>query len=163
MTTWIWPLPSQNSKSKVLQCSPKDTICHFDLLFTFNKHNYYTCRGIAGPFGRLILLKNLITKNYAQKHDLLFTFSSKQSSTKERRILYHFGMTTVRLLWKLAYLMKNYFPKRPPGAPLHTFSKLYDAPVDFGPSSFEAVYGFICGRRRVAVARYWMICLVLLW
>ena len=49
------------------------------------------------------------------------------------------------------------------GAPLHTLSKLYD-PVGFvnpHPSSFEAVYCFICGRRRVAVARYRMICLFL--
>ena len=29
------------------------------------------------------------------------------------------------------------------------------------PPYFEAVYCFICGRRRVAVARYRMICLVL--
>ena len=27
--------------------------------------------------------------------------------------------------------MRNYFPKRPPGAPLHTLSKLYDVPVGF--------------------------------
>ena len=31
----------------------------------------------------------------------------------------------------LAFLMKNYFPKRPPGAPLHTSSKLFDVPVGF--------------------------------
>ena len=29
------------------------------------------------------------------------------------------------------------------------------------PPSFEAVYCYICCRRRVVVARYWMICLVL--
>ena len=28
-------------------------------------------------------------------------------------------------------LMRNYFPKRPSGAPLHTLSKLYDVPVGF--------------------------------
>ena len=27
--------------------------------------------------------------------------------------------------------MRNYFPKRPSGAPLHTLSKLYDGPVGF--------------------------------
>ena len=27
--------------------------------------------------------------------------------------------------------MRNYFPKRPLGAPLHTLSKLYDVPVSF--------------------------------
>ena len=27
--------------------------------------------------------------------------------------------------------MRNYFPKRQSGAPLHTLSKLYDNPVDF--------------------------------
>ena len=56
-------------------------------------------------------------------------------------------------------LMRNYFPKRPSGEPLHTLSKLYDVPVGFVPPYFEAVYCFICGRRRVAVARYRMICL----
>ena len=30
------------------------------------------------------------------------------------------------------------------------------------PPSFEAVYSFICGRRRVAGARYRMMCLVLM-
>ena len=57
--------------------------------------------------------------------------------------------------------MRNYFPKRPSGAPLHTLSKLYDVPVGFvTPPYFEAVYCFICGRRRVALARYRTICLV---
>ena len=27
--------------------------------------------------------------------------------------------------------MRNYFPKRPSGAPLYTLSKLYDVPVGF--------------------------------
>ena len=46
---------------------------------------------------------------------------------------------------------------------LHTLSKLYDVPVGFVTPHpyFKAVYCFICGRRRVAVARYRMICLVL--
>ena len=35
----------------------------------------------------------------------------------------------------LASLMKNYFPKRPSGAPLHTLSKLYDVPVGYVPPS----------------------------
>ena len=48
------------------------------------------------------------------------------------------------------------------GAPLHTLSKLYDVPVGFVSPSFEAVNWYICGRSRVAVARYRMICLVLL-
>ena len=59
--------------------------------------------------------------------------------------------------------MRNYFPKRPSGAPLLTLSKLYDVPVGFVPPSyFEAEYCLFCGRRRVAVARYRMICLVLI-
>ena len=59
--------------------------------------------------------------------------------------------------------MRNYFPKRPSGAPFHTLSKLYDVPVGFDPPPyFEAEYCLFCGRRRVAVARYRMICLVLL-
>ena len=60
--------------------------------------------------------------------------------------------------------MRNYFPKRPSGAPLHTLSKLYDVPVGFEPPPppcFEAEFCLFCGRRRVAVARYRMICLVL--
>ena len=57
--------------------------------------------------------------------------------------------------------MRNYFPKRPSGASLHTLSKLNVVPVGFVNPYFEAVYCFICGRQRVAVARYRMICLVL--
>ena len=40
----------------------------------------------------------------------------------------------------LASLMRNYFPKRPSGAPLHTLSKLYNVPVGFvtPPPYFEA-------------------------
>ena len=51
----------------------------------------------------------------------------------------------------------------PSGAPLHTLSKLYYVPVSFvtPPPYFEAEYCLFCGRRRVAVARYRMICLVL--
>ena len=62
----------------------------------------------------------------------------------------------------LASLMRNYFPKWPSGAPLHTLSKLYDVPVGYvtPPPYFEAEYCLFCGRRRVAVARYRMICLV---
>ena len=57
--------------------------------------------------------------------------------------------------------MRNYFLKRTSGAPLHTLSKLYDVPVGFVSSpSFEAVFCYICGRRRVDVARYRIICLV---
>ena len=57
--------------------------------------------------------------------------------------------------------MRNYFKKQPSGAPLLTLSKLYDVPVGFvtPPPYFEAVYCFICGRRRMAIARYRMICL----
>ena len=58
--------------------------------------------------------------------------------------------------------MRNDFPKRPSGAPLHTLSKLYDVPVGFDPPPyFEAEYCSLCGHRRVAVARYRMIGLVL--
>ena len=75
-----------------------------------------------------------------------------------------FGITTVSFLSKLlASLIRNYFPKRASGAPLHTLSKLHDVPVSFvnPPPSFEAVYCYICGCRRVAVARYRMIFFVL--
>ena len=59
--------------------------------------------------------------------------------------------------------MRNYFPNRPLGASLHTLSKLYDVPVGFvNPhlNYFEDVYCFVCGRQRVAVARYRLIGLV---
>ena len=59
-----------------------------------------------------------------------------------------------------ASLMKNYFPKRTSGTSFHTLSKLYDVPVGFVSPLFWAVYCYICGRRRMAVARYRMICLV---
>ena len=63
----------------------------------------------------------------------------------------------------LASLMRNYFPKRPSGAPLHTLSKLYDVPVGFVPPPpiLRLNNCLFCGRRRVAVARCRMICLVL--
>ena len=59
--------------------------------------------------------------------------------------------------------MRNYFPKRPLVAQLSNLSNLYDAPVGCVSPSFETVYCYICGRRWVAVARYRMICLVLLY
>ena len=41
---------------------------------------------------------------------------------------------TIRLMSKLlASLMRNYFPKRPSGAPLHNLSELYDVPVGLVP------------------------------
>ena len=74
----------------------------------------------------------------------------------------YFGMITVSILSKLlASLTRNYFPKRASGALLNTLSKLYEVPVGFVPPSFEDVYCHICSRRRVALARYRMICLVL--
>ena len=44
----------------------------------------------------------------------------------------------------------------------HITIQLYDVPVGFvTPLYFEAEYCLFCGRRKVAVARYRMICLVL--
>ena len=61
-------------------------------------------------------------------------------------------------------LMSNKFPKQQSGAPLHTLSKSYDVPISLDPSaSFEVVYSFIYGRRRVVVARYRTICLFLVY
>ena len=59
-------------------------------------------------------------------------------------------MTTVSLFLSklLASLMRDYFSKRTSGAPLHTLSKSYDVPVGVLSPSFEAVYCYICGRRR---------------
>ena len=58
--------------------------------------------------------------------------------------------------------MRNNFPKRPSGSPLHTLSTFWGCFRCFcNPSpSFEAVYSFDCSHRRVAVDRYRMICLV---
>ena len=108
----------------------------------------------------------------------------------------------------LASLIRNFFPKRPSGAPRHTSSNLYDDPVSFVspslfwgctllylwspkggccsisddlsfswlnyiyiyiwcsryfciPPSFETVNCYMCGRWKVTVARYRIICLVL--
>ena len=56
--------------------------------------------------------------------------------------------------------MRNNFPKRPSGTPLHILSKLYNVPIDVvNHLSFEAVY--FCGRRRMAVTQYRIICLFL--
>ena len=61
--------------------------------------------------------------------------------------------------------MRNYFPKHTSGAPLHTLCTLcayiYDVSVGFvAPLSYKVVYSYICGHRRVTVARYRIICLV---
>ena len=61
----------------------------------------------------------------------------------------------------LVSLRWNYFPKRTSDALLHTLSQLCDVPAGFlFPFSFDAVYCYICGCRRVAVARNLIICLV---
>ena len=40
--------------------------------------------------------------------------------------------------------MRNYFPKRPSGASLHTLSKLYDVPVGFvTPPPFAVAEGWL--------------------
>ena len=84
-------------------------------------------------------------------------------------------MTTVRVLVKsISIPDEEIFSKTIIGFTVYTFSKnktnhpissnshpskLYDVPVSFvTPSSFEAVYCSMCGRRRVVVARYRMIC-----
>ena len=57
--------------------------------------------------------------------------------------------------------MRNYFLKRPSGAPLLCQNYIMFPLVLYPSPYFEAVNCFIYGRRRVAVARYRMICLVL--
>ena len=74
-------------------------------------------------------------------------------------------MPTLRVLVKIISIPGEELFSETSVALLHTLSKLYDVPVGFvtpPPYSFEAVYCFISGRRRVAVARYRMICLVLI-
>ena len=64
--------------------------------------------------------------------------------------------------------MRNNFPKRPSGAPPHTWSKLYDVPVGFvtpppfGPL-FDAVscVNVVCGQRRMAAIGHRVFSLVL--
>ena len=85
---------------------------------------------------------------------------------------FHYSSDGMVLPWPFGFwrwithngLVVFMFIKRPSGAPLHILSKLYHVPVGFVPSppSFEAVYCWICGRRRVSVTRHPMICLVLL-
>ena len=89
--------------------------------------------------------------------------------------MYSFGMTLV--IWSFQIYVKTnrsvyclisipdeeLFSEAAVGCTASYLSKLYDVPVGFvTPTSyFETVYCFICGRQRVAVARYRMICLVI--
>ena len=59
--------------------------------------------------------------------------------------------------------MRKKIPKRSSGAPLHTLPKLYDVPVGFvtPPPLLRSSVLLYCGRPKVAVSRYRMICLVL--
>ena len=71
-------------------------------------------------------------------------------------------MTLVRVFVKIICIPDAELLSETAGAPLHTYSKLYDVPVGFvAPSHPRKVYCFICGHRRVFVDRYRMICLVL--
>ena len=78
----------------------------------------------------------------------------------QKQCVLYFELFLFGLLSKLlTSLLRNNFPKRPSGAPHHTLSKTcwFCNPLP----SFEAVYFYIFGNRRVAIARYQMICLVL--
>ena len=58
------------------------------------------------------------------------------SNTNSYSVLkcYYLEMSIFRFFFKkFSTLMRNYFPKRTSGAPLHTLSKLYDVPVGFVP------------------------------
>ena len=95
---------------------------------------------------------------------VLYSFQTFELNDIKLIVDYIFNIVSVMLLDKrclsIALSHISCF-KRPSDAPLHTLSKLSDVPVGFvAPPYFEAVYCFICGRRRVAVARYRMICLV---
>ena len=56
--------------------------------------------------------------------------------------------------------MRNYFPKQPSGAPLHTLSKLYYVPVGFVAPPPKSIL-LDMRSPKVFVDRYRMICLVL--
>ena len=63
----------------------------------------------------------------------IVTPTERPESVRNRCVIEDFGGVFVFCLLSklLASLMRNYFPKRPSGAPLHTLSKLYDVPVGF--------------------------------
>ena len=67
----------------------------------------------------------------------------------------------LQLFWLWVFSLKDVRKQAIASIDFSTLSKLHDVPVGFvAPSpSFETVYCFIFGRWRVAVARYWMICL----
>ena len=75
---------------------------------------------------------NHITNTMALFESWLF-HALKQDRRKSHLVLLDICLYKLfGLLSKLlASMMRNYFPKRPSGAPLHTLSKLYDIPVDF--------------------------------
>ena len=60
----------------------------------------------------------------------------------------------------VASLMRNYFPKRPSGAPLHYMSKFKVIPLVGILFPFVQVTCIICGHQRVVFIRHWIICIV---
>ena len=74
-----------------------------------------------------------------------------------------FGMTTVGFLSKvLAFLMRNYFPKRTSGASLLILFKLYDVPAGLvSPLLRQCIAIFAVAEGQQPVAWYRTICLVL--
>ena len=61
--------------------------------------------------------------------------------------------------------MRNYFPKRPSGVPLHTLSKLYVVPVCFvnsPPPILRLCIALLAVTEGWLLLDIWMICLVLL-
>ena len=78
-----------------------------------------------------------------------------------------FRYMLIQTVWLIVKIIsipdEELFSETAVGCTASYFSKLYDVPVGFvlpPPSYFEAEYCLFCGRRRVAVARYRMICLV---
>ena len=75
----------------------------------------------------------MLQNNSSKKYNFYECFLYKQKAIDQRWTLnLELLVKLFGLLSKLlASLMRNYFPKRPSGAPLHTLSKLYDVPVGF--------------------------------
>ena len=98
-------------RGRLLHCSPAGPV-PLGLAYVLLVEN--------NPFSELVV----IFPDYALRISL-GTFSILLLKLKYKQ----FGL----LSKLLASLMRNYFPKRPSGAPLHTLSKLYDVPVGFEP------------------------------
>ena len=130
----FWYRVRQNENGKSLRC-----VCVFVCLFFFF--------GGGGVFLKnlfwKVLCKRFVIQQKALHHFNLilcgFLFWNENMSgrhlvqKRKKLVMKNIPQNHVLVLFSklLASLMRNYFPQRASGAPFHTLSKLYDAPVCF--------------------------------